>query len=54
VWGILGMFGSGNGHSRIGRSRYGPFWEWSVLGMAATGMVVLGLVHVPMYYDCRE
>jgi hypothetical protein len=28
-------------------SRYGQFWEWSVLGMVALGMVVLGLVKVP-------
>ncbi len=27
-------------------SRYGPFWEWTVLGMVILRMVVLGLVLV--------
>jgi hypothetical protein len=39
---VLGLVVLGMVHSR-----YGPFWEWSVLGMVALGMVVLGLVQVP-------
>ncbi len=53
LWSSLGIVGSRNGRSRIGRSRYGPFWKWSVLGMVALvmvvlGLVVLGLVQVPL------
>jgi hypothetical protein len=52
------MVGSRNYRSRIDRSRYGPFycrygpfWEWSVLGMVALGMVVLGLVVLGMVHS---
>ncbi len=59
VWSILGVVGSKNsrsriGHSRMVHSRYGPFWEWSVLEMVVLGMVVLGLVQVPPQWLQRE
>ncbi len=40
---VLGLVVLGVVHSR-----FAPSWEWSVIGIVALGMVVLGLVQVPI------